>query len=380
MSRFPRVAALAALLIATVPATAVAKKHKPKPNTVSVMSRNLYLGADLTPGLEAPDFNAFVDAAGTILDQVDANDFRIRAKGLAAEIKSQKPDLVGLQEAALWRTAPCHLIIPPAPPTATTVRYDFIALLLARLGGQYKVAVSQDEFDFEAEANTDHSSDHSCDTNGRLTMRDAILVRKGSGVKTRSPKAGHFDTLLAPKLVGLVTVPVTRGWTSVDVKARKSKWFHFVNTHFEAFDSKASNPTNKGTSVGNGEVRQAQAQELVTLNGAARSKYPVVLVGDLNSDKATEVKPGDGLAYKAVLAAGFKERSALTPLGCCLNDSWLASPPYGLPTDFDHKVDHVMTNKPTKVKLLKSAVTGRTPVNGFWDSDHAGLFSKLRVP
>jgi hypothetical protein len=41
------------------------------------------------------------------------------------------------------------------------------------------------------------------------------------------------------------------------------------------------------------------------------------------------------------------------------------------------QVDHVMTNAPGKVKLLTSAVTGRKPVNGFWDSDHNGLFSGL---
>jgi hypothetical protein len=37
----------------------------------------------------------------------------------------------------------------------------------------------------------------------------------------------------------------------------------------------------------------------------------------------------------------------------------------------------VMTRDPKKVKLITSAVTGRQPVNGFWDSDHAGLFSSL---
>jgi hypothetical protein len=47
--------------------------------------------------------------------------------------------------------------------------------------------------------------------------------------------------------------------------------------------------------------------------------------------------------------------------------------------DFDHQVDHVMTNDPAGVGLQSSAVTGRLPVNGFWDSDHAGgLFSALR--
>jgi hypothetical protein len=48
-------------------------------------------------------------------------------------------------------------------------------------------------------------------------------------------------------------------------------------------------------------------------------------------------------------------------------------------SQFDHKVDHVMTDSPRRVKLIRSLVTGRRPVNGFWDSDHAGLFSVLRL-
>jgi hypothetical protein len=38
----------------------------------------------------------------------------------------------------------------------------------------------------------------------------------------------------------------------------------------------------------------------------------------------------------------------------------------------------VMTRDPKQIKLRSSSVTGRRPVHGFWDSDHAGLFSSLR--
>ena len=48
-------------------------------------------------------------------------------------------------------------------------------------------------------------------------------------------------------------------------------------------------------------------------------------------------------------------------------------------SDFDHKVDHVMTDAPKKVKLLSTVITGLSPVNGFWDSDHAGIVSTLSV-
>src|SRR3954447_18545562 len=109
---------LAALLLIPV-ATADAK-----PAALKVMTRNVYLGADLGPGMDAKDIQGLVNGAGQILNQVDANNFPVRARGLAAEIAANKPDLVGLQEASLWRTEPCDK--SPLPPSATTVRYDYI--------------------------------------------------------------------------------------------------------------------------------------------------------------------------------------------------------------------------------------------------------------
>jgi len=74
----------------------------------------------------------------------------------------------------------------------------------------------------------------------------------------------------------------------------------------------------------------------------------------------------------------MRERSTDEPLSCCLKSSLLAVGAGGSVADFDHQVDHVMTRDPKQVKLKASYVTGRQPLNGFWDSDHAGLFSALR--
>ena len=162
-------------------------------------------------------------------------------------------------------------------------------------------------------------------------------------------------------------VPVTRGWTGVDAKVRGSHWFRFVNTHLEAFDPAALVPS----------FRAKQAAELVAPGGPATSSLPVVLVGDLNSDDDT-VEPGDHQAYEALIAAGMVERSTDDPLSCCLASSLLAEGAGGSVADFDHQVDHIMTRDPEEVTLQSSSVTGLQPVNGFWDSDHAGLFSALR--
>jgi len=372
-----------ALAIAAIAAPSAAGA-KPQ-QIVRVMTRNLYLGADLTPGLDATSLPALNDAVGGIFNQVKENDFPVRAKGLAQEILKTRPDLVGLQEAALWRTEPtCKYILPPGPYTATHVVYDYVKLLLRQLNrgkARYTVVATEPEFDFETEANTDGSPDHSCDEDVRLTMRDAILARVNDGITWRNAHAGHFKTLLEPKLVGLVPVAVTRGWISVDVKVRGSRWFRFVDTHLESYDDQASNPTSQGTEVGNGEIREAQARELIQKGGPASGRFPVILVGDLNSDVKTPLKPGDQLADQALLNAGFRERSTYTPLSCCLNTPVLSVPGGGgKVSDFNHKVDHVMTSDPKQIKQVGSTVTGRHPVNGFWDSDHAGTFSVLTLP
>ena len=71
------------------------------------MTRNLYLGADLTPGdRRRKPRTSWSQPTAQILREVTANNFPTRAEGLADEILEQKPDLVGLQEVALWRTAP----------------------------------------------------------------------------------------------------------------------------------------------------------------------------------------------------------------------------------------------------------------------------------
>jgi hypothetical protein len=342
------------------------------------MTRNLYLGADLAPAIGAPSLEAFVAANGQILREVTANDFPTRATGLAQEILARKPDLVGLQEVALWRTGPPSLApVLSGEPSATTVRYDYLQLLLEQLNkgpDRYEAVVTQNEFDLEAPADENGVAGDgpaaqglpNAEINGRLTMRDVILARRGAGVDTENPQSGNFKALLAVPILGQ-PLTIKRGWTATDAKVRGSGWFRFVNTHLEAFDPAALVPS----------IRAQQAAELVAPEGPATSDLPVVLVGDLNSDDDT-VEPGDQQAYRTLLEAGMVERSTNTPLGCCLRSSLLAEGAGGSVSDFDTKVDHVMTRDPAEIGLQSSAVTGLLPVNGFWDSDHAGLFSALR--
>lgn len=341
----------------------------------TVMTRNLYLGADLGPAIGAPDLPSFVAATGGVLRQVTATNFPVRAKGLAAEILSVQPDLVGLQEVALWRTGPPSIApLLGAPKTASTVRYDYLQLLLDELNAgkeRYRAVVIQEEFDFEAPADENRVSGDGpapivdAELNARLTMRDVILERVDGGVHTSQPQSAHFQTLLKLPVLGS-PLPVARGWTAIDARVRGGLPFRFVNTHLESFDPRVLHPS----------IRALQADELAAAGGPATGELPVVLVGDLNSDDDTVV-PDDQQAYRALLAAGFVERSTGNPLSCCIESSFDLTT--GIAAEFDHQVDHIMTDAPDLVQLVSSSVTGRTMNNGWWDSDHAGVSSELRI-
>jgi endonuclease/exonuclease/phosphatase family metal-dependent hydrolase len=376
---------------------------------VGVMSRNLYLGADLGPAIRAANLDAFIEANGEIMRSVDANNYPVRARGLAAEILTKSPDVVGLQEVSLWRTGkpgpPRNK--PGSPPesfTTKTVTYDYLQLLMNQLNKgkqRYRVVHVTTEFDFEGPADYD-GTDGIGEVNGRLTMRDVILAKAGADIKTRNATGANYETYYNPVISGL-SVAVDRGWGSVEVKVRNSPWFKFVNTHFEAFGDDKNKVVDCMTNPAPGfetnpvSIRCAQAKELYEV-AIEPGELPVVLTGDLNSHDTSVVDAncpsaanldgslvgnngglcGDTFAFNSLKTNGMVERSTSDPMSCCLNSDILTAD-QGSPSDFDHHIDHVLTDSPTRVEMLSSSVSGLAPVNGFWNSDHAGVYSLLRI-
>lgn len=350
--RTPRLAVTALAILALLVATPQAMAHSAqRKGTVTVMTRNIYLGTDLGPIFSAPTLPGLVSAVGAGYANVQATDFPSRADALAAEIAGTGPDLVGLQEAAIYRVD-----VPPDGPTtpATEVTYDFLGTLTAALaarGLHYAVAATHAGTDAELPAGFPPTRDV------RLTIRDAILVRMEGRTRVRIEHVagGTFTAkLVVPTVAGPVAVP--RGWTAVDARVR-GKRFRFVNTHLEAFSA---------------PVQVAQAAELTT-GPATATERPVILVGDLNSR-------ADGLgppSYANLLAAGF--RDAWTGDGglTCCHAPDLLNPAAA----FDKRIDYVLTRGP--IHSLRAEVVGDEPWNrtasALWPSDHGGVVATLRI-
>jgi len=351
MSPLKALAVVATLAALAVPAGRAEGPHPFKGDRqVTVMTRNLFLGTDLTPILTAPNAPALYAAVGAAWTQVQANDFPARAGAIADEIAAARPDLVGLQEAMLFRTD-----VPadgPATP-AEDVAYDFVGLLVAALadrGLTYEAVSAFTGTDAELPAGLPPAKDV------RLTDRVVVLARADDvrpRLKLSNPQSGAYPTALTvPTAAGPLTLP--RGWASVDVKLR-GRSFRFVTTHLEAFS---------------GAVRNAEAAQLVA--GPAATDLPVVLVGDMNSG------PGmDMTAYGILTGGGFEDAWTGGPLTCCHKvDLHDPSPA------MTKRIDLVLTRggfSTVAADVVGEDAADRT-AGGLWPSDHAGVAATLRLP
>jgi endonuclease/exonuclease/phosphatase family metal-dependent hydrolase len=331
---------------------------------VKTMSRNLYLGANLTPAVTALILPALILANYAVWQAVQATDFPARAQELADEIVDKDPHLIGLQEVATWKVGAFG---DPAP--ASTVVYDFLASLQAALaarGEPYDLVVIQREAEIEAPA-SDFSTFFA---DVRLEMNDAILVKQADlalgEIVLANPQSANFqNNLTLPTAAGPITV--RRGWTAVDATVNRRS-FRFVNTHLEAFSA---------------GFRALQAGELLAGPLALPPTQAVVLVGDLNSDpdndSSTPTDPTpNNLAYNLIVGVGgFADTEWEDSEGptCCHADD-LLNPS----AEFTGRIDHVLHRG--GVVTVRKDVFGDDPdektLSGLWASDHGGVIATLQ--
>ena len=352
------VVGLVAPAAVATPASAGAHRHASR--DVKVVTYNLYLGADLTPLFGATSIPDLTQRAGQVYAQMQATNFPERSRALAQLIKRQRPDVIGLQEVALWETAPLT-----SAEFRTT--YDFLAILqhaLRARGLHYRVAATNTNF---TNATLPVPIPISATTKAQFTDHDVVLVRDSRKIKAWNAQPHTYDASLTLGILG-VPVPVVRGWSTVDIKVR-GRDFRFANTHFEAFDGE------------DGPVKTAQATQFAA--DLSASPLPVIAVGDINSQPTNCDNPNT-TAYGVVEAAGFDEVwPGAHPWHPCTGfTSGQAADLLNPDSLIDHRIDVVFYD-PDAFRAKRAVVIGeeqkdRSRPTGFWPSDHAGTSATLR--
>ena len=398
---------LGALIFGVVVNAAVANNGV---DEVKVETRNIYLGASLGPILTAPPAGipAAVDAA---VAQVAANDFTVRVAALADEIALDRPHLIGIQEAALFRCqTPSDGVFSPTPnatgPCPVPGSGDYLADLLdevnshrklVKKGLSYVVVASVQNADVEFPCIGPSSC--AIPTDVRLTDRDVILARSdiaasvtpipfiagcpnppvSSGVAA-VPNTGCNYAAAAPAPVG----PILRGFVGVTAALGEST-VQFVNTHLEV-----QGPVVDGTSpTGQAFFQAAQASQLIaTLSAFAVPGVPQIPVGDYNSapvDPVTISVPSPPFPvtsvvppYHQMTAAGFVDIWTLDDEDDPGFTSSQASDLSNLTSILDKRIDLIFANQ---VDEAEAGVVGDEPLNSTpnWASDHAGVVGEIEL-
>jgi endonuclease/exonuclease/phosphatase family metal-dependent hydrolase len=356
--------------------------------TMDVGIYNVYLGADLNPLFGASSLPDLISRASAIYAEVERTDFPQRADAIAELVADDAPDVLGLNEVALWETAPWAFVQTPGGPLPVvtgpyTPTFDFEQILLDALaaeGEPYTVVATNSNF---TSATIPIAIPISPTLAARFTDHDLILVRDDAlkHLTVSNVRSFNFSdaSLFSVNLLGL-NVQVDRGWSTVDLTQR-GRTFRFVNTHLEAF----------GTTPLRDEWRNLQAAELVA--DLETSPHPLVVVGDINARptlcqdfrQPPQFQDQNVVAYGLLEDAGLQEVWPLVyERDPCGPASWTSGQDDSLlePSTLDHRIDVVFVSE--EFSALQAETIGeepddRTEPDGFWPSDHAGSLAKIRL-
>jgi endonuclease/exonuclease/phosphatase family metal-dependent hydrolase len=369
------------------------------PATLTVMSRNLYLGADVGIALDLlPDMPG---AAQFMWDQVAATDFDSRVGLLADEAVAAEPDVISLQEATTWA---CR----PAPWRSPETVYDFTAQFIeaTRAAGVGYVVAEKDGAQalnpgyeipaipwlsrvtdpdtFQPRFGTDSAD---CG----FTIADALLVREDLAGDVLAAGTSEYEERYA---VVPVVFTIDRGYAWIDL-AVAGTTTRVVTTHLESLWSE-------------GAETPSAIQTRQLLEDLASTTVPLVVIGDFNADprdprpadapnpgeqpEASDVCPaqpdpltmdnGDPTcnAFWTMIEAGFAEAGP-DPLDPA-NNTWgssgdLAGPDperlddalaQGNPAGFTDRLDHVFLGNGAQA-LNAQIIGNQWPGGDVWQCD-----------
>ena len=345
------------------------------PNSLIVMTRNIYVGGNVDRVIEASDPSQIPVLAAMTFQEMQSTNFCVRAEALADEIARSQPHVIGLQEISMIRYQTPGDAVDGGTTPAEYILFDYLDILMQALDNRnldYSIVGSIENADVEVPMVVSPPPNLAFD-DVRLTDFDVLLARHD--VTTSNVVAKNYQSVLS--LPGTPIV-IPRGYVAADAKVGH-KTYRIVNTHLEPFSI-----------PGMPNYKLEQALEL--LADLQDVMLPTVILGDLNT------APGE-LVYDVFASNGFI-------------DAWTRNqvqpeiPGYTSGHDSDLRNDVVDLNRRIDLILVRSNVgvngihnigpvfswvvgdelEDRIPIlyNGvqslIWPSDHAGVIALLRIP
>ena len=312
----------------------------PGSSDLVVMTRNLYVGADVDAviaALASPDPADDIPALLAAVATLRETDFPARVTAVADEIARFRPHAVGLQEVST-----VDLTIPPL---GVDLHLDFVPVLQAELverGLTYDVAARVRNIE-------------AAPLPGVSLLDDDVLLVDRNSVTVQSAAGQHFTANLGQVAPGVV---LQRGFVRANVVIGGEAYV-IASTHLES-----------GGAAGLDQLRALQAGELAQAIGSAPD---AIVMGDLN-----QVLEGAGLAD-----AWAALRPGVVGFTCChLADLSDQIAPFSQRIDYvfvrgvSHGGDLLGQISPTG-ELPADRVAG--PEHPIWPSDHAGLIARLNL-
>lgn len=336
-----------------------------RPTGITAATYNLYFGADLTQLFGEADTDRLAARVATLWSAVEASLPTERMLAAAAILHRRLPDVVAVQEAALWR----------AGTEGATRVHDLLANLLDALaarGVRYRVAVQTHGF------SSDDLSTALSEATGQvveLADRSAILVRDDPAVVVTGTGSETFADRLTVSVLG-EPFDVLRGWCTAEIRVGQAQ-VRVVSTHLESYEA---------------SVRAAQAHELAQRPELAPGGPARLLLGDINSrPPACRTPDGtvsgfgaeiEGDAYETLIGAGLVDAWTVAhPDAECGGGTWgQAADLRNAKSVMSHRLD-VALIEPEGLVVRQASVDGtdpddRTP-SGLWPSDHGCLVVEL---
>lgn len=334
---------------------------------VTVMTWNIYVGADVDVVLGATDPNEIPVLVAAAYQELLSTNFEERAGTIARFIKKHKPHVIGLQEVSLIQR---FSDVPPGPGNLVE-QFDYLEILLNKLealGLNYEVAGKVDNIDVTVPMLINPSPldlDYV-----RLLDSDVILARHD--VQISDVITANYQAALPVPSFG---ISIPRGYVSVKARIERNN-YRVVSTHLESFTE---------------EVRFPQAQELVGI--LANESLPIIMMGDFNTPAPSSLVPDGSPTYQFLVdeSVGYTDIWPLNLISSegegftASQDSDLRNPVSLL----DRRIDFIFVRSedgcnghneigPVQARVLGDELNERTP-SGMWPSDHAGVVAKLQI-